>query len=112
MMSSALRSPKSKASFAAIGFAALIVATLGAGSSRAQEPAVETPPAVAAPEADPEAAIDASKAAAHRIPNPFADRFPNLVLKTHEGKNVRFYEDLLKGKIVLINFMYATCTER
>ncbi len=44
--------------------------------------------------------------------NPFADRFPNLVLKTHEGKNVRFYDDLLKGRIVLINFMYATCTRR
>ena len=44
--------------------------------------------------------------------NPFADRFPNLVLRTHEGRNVRFYDDLLKGKIVLINFMYATCTER
>ena len=43
---------------------------------------------------------------------PFAKKFPNLVLKTHEGKNVRFYEDLLRDKIVLINFMYATCTER
>ena len=38
--------------------------------------------------------------------------FPDLVLKTHEGRAVRFYEDLLKGKIVLINFMYATCKER
>ncbi len=44
--------------------------------------------------------------------NPFADRFPNVVLKTHEGRNVRFYDDLLKDKIVMINFMYATCTER
>jgi len=34
------------------------------------------------------------------------------VLKTHEGKNVRFYDDLLKGKIVLINFMYASCKGR
>ena len=31
-----------------------------------------------------------------------ADYFPNVTLTTHEGKTVRFYEDLLKGKIVAI----------
>jgi protein SCO1/2 len=36
--------------------------------------------------------------------------FPNVELTTHEGKKVRFYDDLLKDKIVLINFMYAECT--
>ncbi len=35
--------------------------------------------------------------------------FPNITLTTHEGRKVRFYDDLLKDKIVLINFMYATC---
>ncbi len=35
--------------------------------------------------------------------------FPNLLLTTHEGKKVRFYDDLLKDKIVLINFMYVRC---
>jgi cytochrome oxidase Cu insertion factor (SCO1/SenC/PrrC family) len=35
--------------------------------------------------------------------------FPDVVLYTHEGKKVRFYEDLIKGKIVTINVMYATC---
>lgn len=35
--------------------------------------------------------------------------FPNVLLTTHEGKKVRFYDDLLKDKIVLINFMYAKC---
>lgn len=44
--------------------------------------------------------------------DPFAGRFPDVVLETHEGDHVRFYEDLLKDKIVLINFMYATCEER
>src|SRR5687768_3819298 len=34
---------------------------------------------------------------------------PNVVLTTHEGKKVRFYDDLMKDKIVVINFMYATC---
>lgn len=35
--------------------------------------------------------------------------FPNFVLRTHEGKEVRFYDDLLKGKVVAINMMYARC---
>ncbi|NWF74287.1 MAG: SCO family protein [Nitrospirae bacterium] len=41
---------------------------------------------------------------------PSAARFPDVVLTTHEGRDVRFYQDLVKGKVVLINFMYATCT--
>jgi len=35
--------------------------------------------------------------------------FPNFELLTHEGKTVRFYDDLVKDKIVVINFMYAQC---
>jgi protein SCO1/2 len=35
--------------------------------------------------------------------------FPDVVLRTHLGKEVRFYEDLMKGKIVTINFVYASC---
>ena len=34
---------------------------------------------------------------------------PNVELTTHEGKKVRFYDDLVKDKIVIINFMYAQC---
>ncbi|WP_297324598.1 SCO family protein [Nitrosomonas sp.] len=37
------------------------------------------------------------------------DRFPNMTLLTHEGKEVRFYDDLVKDKAVFINFMYARC---
>jgi protein SCO1 len=35
--------------------------------------------------------------------------FPNLTLTTHTGKKVRFYDDLVKDKIVIFNFMYAKC---
>ena len=35
--------------------------------------------------------------------------FPNVTLTTHKGKKVKFYDDLLKDKIVLINFMYVRC---
>jgi protein SCO1/2 len=35
--------------------------------------------------------------------------FPNLPLLTQDNRAVRFYNDLLKGKVVLINFMFTTC---
>jgi len=35
--------------------------------------------------------------------------FPNLVLTTHEGTKVKFYDDLVKDKIVIFNMMYAKC---
>ena len=38
-------------------------------------------------------------------------RFPNVPLVTHTGKEVRFYDDLLKDKKVVINFMYTVCTD-
>jgi protein SCO1/2 len=34
---------------------------------------------------------------------------PNVSLVTQDGKDVRFYEDLVKGKIVAINLIYTTC---
>jgi protein SCO1/2 len=35
--------------------------------------------------------------------------FPDVVLQTHLGRRVRFYEDLIRDKIVVINMMYARC---
>lgn len=45
-------------------------------------------------------------------PAPMAGRPlpPNVVLTTHRGQRVRFYDDLVRGdRIVVINFMYAQC---
>jgi protein SCO1 len=36
---------------------------------------------------------------------------PNVPLVSHEGKEFQFYDDLLKNKIVSINFFYANCDE-
>jgi len=33
----------------------------------------------------------------------------DIEVTTHEGKRVRFYEDLIKGKVVSINFIYTRC---
>jgi protein SCO1 len=39
-----------------------------------------------------------------------SDYFPNVPLVTQDGKIVRFYDDLLKGKAVAINLIYTHCT--
>src|SRR4029077_10016292 len=38
-----------------------------------------------------------------------ANYFPNVPLITQDGKTIHFYDDMLKGKIVLINFIYTEC---
>jgi len=40
---------------------------------------------------------------------PRGDYFPNIILRTHDNQPLRFYDDLLRGKVVLINFFYVTC---
>jgi len=35
--------------------------------------------------------------------------FTDLNVITHEGEQLRFYSDLLKGKLVVISFFYANC---
>ena len=37
------------------------------------------------------------------------DYFTDTVLKTQKGRPVRFYSDTMRGKVVLINFMYTGC---
>ena len=37
------------------------------------------------------------------------NHFPNVELITQHGKKVRFYDDLIKGKVVAINLIYTTC---
>jgi protein SCO1/2 len=53
--------------------------------------------------------------AAAAVPSP-RDRirqlyFPNVALRTQDGKEVRFYDDLVKDKAVTINFFFAQCEE-
>ena len=38
-----------------------------------------------------------------------ANYFPNFELITQDGKTVRFYDDVLKDKIVAIDLIYTTC---
>ena len=38
-----------------------------------------------------------------------AEWFTNVEVKTHDGRSFRFYDDLLKGKIILVNFFFTDC---
>jgi cytochrome oxidase Cu insertion factor (SCO1/SenC/PrrC family) len=40
-----------------------------------------------------------------------ASYFPNVELTTHEGETVRFFDDVVEGKVVAINFIYTWCPD-
>ncbi len=48
-----------------------------------------------------------------RLPGqpPRTTQFPNAVFHTHNGKSVRFYDDLVKGRLVIFNMMLRACTD-
>jgi protein SCO1/2 len=37
--------------------------------------------------------------------------FPNVEVLDHEGSKARFYDDLLRGRTVLVNFFYIHCVD-
>jgi protein SCO1 len=37
-------------------------------------------------------------------------RSPNVALLDHNGRTVRFYDDVMKGRLVLLNVMYSVCS--
>jgi protein SCO1/2 len=57
------------------------------------------------------ALISLPKAQAFDNPNWGANYFPNVVLTTQDGKQVKFYDDLLRNKMFAINLIYTHCTD-
>ena len=53
-------------------------------------------------------AVDASPAEAQNA-QWGANYFPNVTLTTQDNRKVRFYDDLIKGKIVAVNLIYTSC---
>jgi protein SCO1 len=41
---------------------------------------------------------------------PRAGYFPNTIVQTHDGRKLRFYDDVVRGKVVVFNMMYSVCT--
>ena len=40
-----------------------------------------------------------------------ANYFPNVPLVTQDGERVRFYDDLIQDKVVVINFIFTSCND-
>ena len=58
------------------------------------------------------APVFAGLAARAQVTHQFGEGwFTNSLVETHEGRTVRFYDDLLKGKVALINLMFTQCAD-
>jgi protein SCO1/2 len=77
----------------AAGVAAIPAVALGASAQGPHGGAHETP------------ASEKDCGCARPDAGPYADYFPNVVVHTHEGRKALFYQDLLRGRAVLINCM-------
>jgi cytochrome oxidase Cu insertion factor (SCO1/SenC/PrrC family) len=94
-----------KCAVSAAVFAVTLTALAYASPADIVEPAAEAKPSTAGEVARPPSVLKPRGGLA------WSDYFPNVELTTHNGDQVLFYDDLIKGKTVVINFMYATCTE-
>ena len=56
------------------------------------------------------APVLAASTATRAAPGPRAGYFPNSIVQTHDGRKLRFYDDVVRGKIVVFNMMYTVCT--
>lgn len=63
--------------------------------------------AAAAPLFTPMARAAAARGRGQQGPAP--GRLPDVLLQTHDGRDVHFYKDLVKGRLVVLNMMYANC---
>ncbi len=66
------------------------------------------PPALAHQGVDHTASTQPSTQAQSRIPRSNL-KIPDADLLTQEGHSVRFYSDMVRGKTVVINFIYTNC---
>ncbi|MDQ3804620.1 MAG: SCO family protein [Acidobacteriota bacterium] len=60
--------------------------------------------------ADPHAGHDMSQHAKAEEPSAAAKWFSDVELLDQDGRKVRFYSDVLKGKTVVVNAFFTTCT--
>jgi protein SCO1/2 len=37
--------------------------------------------------------------------------FPDVWLRAHDGRRLRLYQDLVRGRVVTLNYMYIQCTD-
>jgi protein SCO1/2 len=90
---------------------ALVICAAFAASAAAQQQAAPrpTPPPRPAEVADPHAGHHMGEQQAQQQ-SPAAKYFSDVELLDQDGRKVRFYTDMLKGKTVVINAFFTTCT--
>lgn len=86
---------------------ALVTGALLVAACTAPEPAGETRLDAFPPDGVPP--VQEQDAATRDAIARMVGYFPNTVLTTQDEERVRFYDDLVRDKCVLINFMYTTC---
>ena len=55
--------------------------------------------------------VIAQSAKAQKLPQDGVEWFTNAEVKTHDGQTLRFYDDVMRGKILLINFFFTSCDD-
>ena len=80
----------------------LCLAAFSLETSRAQSRPVDGQQARSGHHASPSASADAAPESGLAI--------PDVLLLDQQGRKVRFYSGLVKGKVVAINFIFTTCT--
>jgi protein SCO1 len=88
------------ASILALAF--IFVAALS-GLAQGQPPAARTSPA-------PPSSLADQKAASGEMLSPARKYFSDVELVNQDGQKMRFYSDVLKDKVVVINTFFTTCT--
>ena len=48
---------------------------------------------------------------AEKLPQDGVEWFTNVPVVTQDGHTLRFYDDVMKGKILLINFFFTSCDD-
>ncbi|MFL6337118.1 MAG: SCO family protein [Pyrinomonadaceae bacterium] len=89
---------------------AFVICAAFAANAAAQQPAAPrpTPPPQPAEVADPHAGHHMAEPTAAQ--SPAQKYFSDVELLDQDGRKVRFYSDMLKGKTVVINAFFTTCT--
>jgi protein SCO1/2 len=85
-------------------FAAALCLSLASAAAAQQQP---KPPAPADPHAGHGAHAHGQEA---KEPTPAQKYFSDVELVNQDGEKVRFYTDVLKGKTVVVNAFFTTCT--
>jgi len=108
---SIIDTPVTRSTF--LGYCALLLSVIGLRKAHAHSnrPIEADAPDTISTSTGSESRVSAFKQTAYRRSGKLSDRNPNILLYTQENKPVRFYDDLIRDRTVIIDFMWATCDD-